>query len=675
MFFLHIFLFFSFVFFNSNELEAADQRLRLTICDSSPRSLDYFQTFYEIAGAAGCSVGYLSINDILDGRAQSQKKPGMFFFIITPELLQGIQLKNYAAESFISFIKEVLSDKTIFPIFCLPTLPQYSASKLQQVLTSLNMPQELIENARVASLFNNAPERRPRCYHTTLMLPSMAGMFRLPARYLPSQSGAYFPLQLPTNVLESVWPVGCLVPKSETFGGGFVTHSSWLTFGGVAENFHMMPLETAAFAALNKQVYLTLKDLSFYLLQGRLSLRDTEKASKQTLPAICTVKYLEKRRTYSKTMQKKLTYGMRANIPPRAAWMELADFEKGDERAMRKHSELIDYIFEGDIGVLWLGISPQWYLMPGSTRATQVQNFIDSVSRFTRMLKAGAEKHDKKIPEITIGFEIANNLRDNNMPKEAAVTLYGDVCHDIWPGTAKRFWKEEVVEPFQLFIKLWKDPLVSNGCKIAGVVLDCEMYGRKKASEYTSLMCYEPSTLAEFLGVTESPGAEKQSQDGLLKKVAAQHLCKKFQSFIEKKAEAIGTYIREEVQAVCPGALMGCYMMRADFSPFHTGLLRGLGKYHPVDFYTFNVSLEPYKAVVERKRLNVHHSSVVMLSKLRKKEDFKILNTLKKYNPSVWGNRISRLPYYEKGSWFELEQTPLDENIKHELMDYWSQVN
>ena len=234
------------------------------------------------------------------------------------------------------------------------------------------------------------------------------------------------------------------------------------------------------------------------------------------------------------------------------------------------------------------------------------------------------------------------------MPKVQAVDIYGNSFFDLPPPLDGRFWEQEVMRPFELFLQDFKRPEVGNGICLKGITLDLEMYGRKTTGEFLSTML---------------AGAEKEPL------LLQQHGYKKYFQEVELQAEALGKQIKIRVEKALPNATIIAYAPTINLDWFYQGLYRGLcTKKNPLLLLTFNSFYIPYQKKLEKKRIYTNHGSVLMLGKFQKDSDSEWLLRMAALHNNIWLNRFSRMVQpYEAGAWFTVEQTPLNREQKKKL--------
>jgi len=291
------------------------------------------------------------------------------------------------------------------------------------------------------------------------------------------------------------------------------------------------------------------------------------------------------------------------------------------------------------------------------------------------MLQNASRTYGLSIPKILVGFEITNNMYTPNLPKTYAADLYGNQYEDLPTPLDIHFWENEIKKPLECFVEQWKNPSISNGIPLSGVVLDLEMYCRKKSSLFLPTMGFELPTFKKFAHKFSLNAAPTNAHD-ITSFLMREQRGKQYFDFLEQEADNLGNNLKSFFTQKIPGCLIACYAPNLLVDWFYKGLWKGLSsKKNPLHLYTFNTEFKRYQSWFEQQGVYANHSSVLLLSKIKKTKDFKWVNTILKQHDGVWLNRFSRLVEdYDATSWISVEQSPLANDHKAQLMKYLRNV-
>lgn len=495
-------------------------------------------------------------------------------------------------------------------------------------------------------------ENRPRNYHTTLNLPKPDpfGSIKIDQNLEDIAPVAFLPIKKDVfdKKIESLFPFGIYYynPKRKNH---VVISSSSLLCTGISENFQLCPLKFKIRKQLHNATHEFIWELNKILSQNKTTAGiDTKKifaSQKNELP--------HELMSLGHTNYKKGP----TSKPYKVAWMEI-----------KEHKKTINYILSAGLDSLWITINPQMYYSPIAKLKNDKQKFLTNLSSFTSKLFYGARKRNIKPPSILVGFEITNNVYAPNLPTKFAYDAYGNSYPDIPSPLDKNFWQNEVIDPLNVFLKKWKNPNISNGIKISGVVLDLEMYGRKTTGSYLPTMGFEPSTIISYL---KPPLINSVNPELFSKYLIDNNLSSHYFAYLENQAENIGRNLRKEFSKKIRNVTIGCYAPSISVDWFYKGFYKGLSSQkRPLHLFTFNAEFASHKKWLERNSIYSRHLGVLMLSKIKNPQDLKLVDHVLRNHDGIWINRFSRLAEPLKKDWTFLENTPLVETGRTNFVRY-----
>lgn len=665
----------------------------------------YNKPFIESLEKTGCRVSYKSLSTVIDSLSVSElSKYKAVFFILSIEFLNSIEsshlsfkvlslLHNYACLAGkivgIAFPTIFTRDSNQLLMKCAPLL---NALGMEKTLlygdyawltkgASFETEREKQQKTFLwhLKLFMTHPlETRPLGYHTTLSAPHAGIDFFTDFKDTfdqRAQEGLFFMPLESGNVDEAVLqtlPYGMYWYNEKYKNHIFFTYTSAISFAGISENFHVCPMDVG----LRQQML----DLVQRMIGQLMALGNT--TSKQ---AACQL---------GKKLASQPAVGLRypsivwesGFFQPakarRVAWMDLDVFYqdgikgvwKGQEReAARKN--LIDYVYEAKLDALWLTINPHMYYSKRARLAgvEKQHELWQALVNCCNLLKQGAIKYRVKTPSILIGYEIANNLYKPNLPKHCAVDLYGQVYEDLPSPVDVDFWNSEIVQPLHLFVSAWNKNEILKKYPLGGIVLDLEMYCRKKSSMFLSSMTFNGTIFNNFM---KAQGQKKKisvpRKDRILHLMRSQSGTR-YYNFLEKEAEKIGKFLQKEFVRDLHNPLIMCYLPQINVSWFYKGLYKGLthGSADPLYLLTFNSAFLDHADWFAQNKIPVNHASVLLLSKIKNNDDFEMAKKLGQRHPTVWFNKFSRF-VDPKGvtEWTNVEQPSIEESAYSQLAAY-----
>ncbi len=681
--------------------------LKLALFDSVGQERWAYRPFIKLAQSVGFSVEYVPIDKIMDSSMSQLNLPryNAAFFITGSEFFGGMQ-KSAVCQKFLQLMRSFAGLKNRLIGLALPSAsvppnasvigaysPILNALGISTVVPAhrvLEHPTQRKLDAflNTANLFLTTPiERRSCAYHTTLNAPHHGFAWDCDAvqnRLIAQKSEVYLlPMRRTcSKEIERTLPYGVYWNDAKTGNHVALISPAMLSFGGISESFHITPI----LPTLKKEM-LTMVQRMMSELKTLITNKD--KDSEQTI-------HLLKNQTRAVQFPAKLqAVGASVQTPRnhmrKTAWMELPIFYDEDfpknftpeqqqaaqaDRVARQDS-LINYTLTSGLDALWISITPNIYYSPIAkmvkpdavqTKILQ-QKFVASLALFTQKLKQASERLKCSIPKIIIGFEVANNLYPPNMPKNFALDLYGNEYHDIPAPLEPSFWEHEVKTPLDAFLKTWNNPNVGRGIPISGVMLDLEMYCRRTTGTFLTTMGFDAQTFSQFKAHKDSNAGGQPIHDRV--KYLMQHqLSEKYFQFLEQKAGSLGESLKQFFLKKIPGCQIMCYTPNILSNWFYKGLCKGLGsgRSDPLYLLTFNSEFSLHKRWFEKNNIPVSHACVLLLSKLQKPDDCKLVQEILRTHHGVWYNRFSRLAEkHEPGSWINVEQSPMSDEQKAEF--------
>lgn len=634
----------------------------------------------------------IDINEIKTDTTQS------VFFIFGIEFLKGLQTSSPISQKVVTLLKKYGSEQNKLIGLSFPSIsinPEanliekfkpifesfYTTSNqtLDKTLTSTQFneestPKDLKAFTIVANNFLARPlEGRPLKYHTTLSMPRSGQNFytsqlkRIIAenkdtlKFLPENS------RLPDEVNDTP-PFGLYFINKKNHI--FITQNSLLSFSGITENCHFCPMIFGLRNELLNCMNDTARQVSniFLNLNKSPDLTATATTNQVTFPVI---------------MGQSLN-----SIEPslrKTAWMEINIFAPQDpiitstkdtqnqSSTLDQQKQLISYIIDSKLDTLWISVCPNCFYSPIALQKHNEKKMLDSISNFTSQLKEACQKNNSKNPKILIGFEIANNLYNEGLPKVTAQDVYGNNYMDIPDPLNEDFWNNEVEIPLTKFVEQWNKPEIGNGIELSGVMLDLEMYGRKSSGIFLTTMGISQNNLNDFFK-EQSIKAEPMTVNATLNYLMNNKLSVKYFEFLENKARSLGLRLKDSFDRCIPKCAIALYMPNILASWFYKGLYKGLCKTdQPLYLFSFNAEFNYHKNWFTQNNINAHHSSVLLLSKLSNSDNFKLASDVLTHHHGVWLNRFSRLIEKRSNDWTAAEKPMFPENSKTKLTNEFIQ--
>jgi len=358
------------------------------------------------------------------------------------------------------------------------------------------------------------------------------------------------------------------------------------------------------------------------------------------------------------------------------AWLSLEDMFGADydaknipqqqRESIRQNAlqNCLQFIYNAKLNLLWFEFIPEWFLGPYGYRNNKREQFITRI----KILAAALKKQfaNAPMPKIFVGTNVTTNFREQ-IARNSVTDLYGINYPNIpSPLDIENFWQPELLESIQTFVKLFDQEL-----PIDGIFLDLEMYhAQTQLGSYNDLHDFSDYAWNLFAQATKKPELTQITKhEARIEFLRNHNLFKNYFMVLEKKAEEIGSRIKNNFQALLPHALVGAYTMTLPSSWFYQGFLRGLSSSQaPVILATFNTDFDGHAAELEKEKIFVVHGAVFMLSKLQRVDDSTAIARLRSHHDFVWFNRASRMGYnltpdQQKQQYWALEASSLPAHV------------
>lgn len=674
----------------------------LAIIDTTERDEWLYKPAIEMLENVGFKVTYKPLHLVLDQAVEHLASPryDAVFFLFGSEFLSGLG-RSYFCAKVIQVLEQYartpgVTVGLIFPSLhvdprvnivgsCSSIFQSLGLSTPLQALTlsTLLTHQKQIANPffYLANVFLTHPmETRPMQYHTTLNLPHGGTLFKNEqlANVMGSSRHPLYLLPLNTEcstTMQQTLPYGLYWFNPVRNNHVFITTSNILTVAGIAENFQICPANV-----MQRQEMLSLIQRMLW----EVSMLGKAKNSKHIAQVASQLKTRSAPKLPSSlTITKRKRKAPAKNISHKIAWMEINAFQDESPETIAKNPgiiqerkeqqvKMIDYIIRSGLDALWVTINPHMYYSPIGRLAgkEKEQIFLQSWSRFTKALVQAADDYGVRVPSLLVGYEITNNIYEPNMPKLFPIDMYENAYHDLPIPTDFSFWQNEVLNPLDIFIQKWKDPEISNGIPLAGVVLDLEMYCRKKTGSFLTPMGFDDQTFKKFVDQAHLGWKDVAIRDRSLLLMRNKQGGAYFR-FLEQESEKIGLKMQQHFLKAIPNCQIICYMPHLSTSWFYKGLCKGLGKKnHPLQLLTFNSEFFAHEGWFKKHKINAYHASVLMLSKLEQESDFQWVDYVLDHHHGIWLNRFSRFSEPKARDWTSIEQPRMPEGLNPKFMDY-----
>lgn len=492
--------------------------------------------------------------------------------------------------------------------------------------------------AEVRKIWDVGVPFRGRTWHTSLLLPTSPERKKLIVdRFMSKAVGEGLEcLTLPElsgvslaedDVLRVLEPLGLLFDAKPAVSCIMVFASSCVV-PTIAEDFRIIPVDAAVRDRVDEQVE------RFWDSMGA---RFEEPPARRREPIVRTL-------SPAKTA---------------TAWVQLTDLKtEAEELALARD------LIAGGFTHLWLNDSPQMYYGIRKKKSDEQRVAMETqLARFCAMVSAEADRRGVAKPSLFIGFEIVNDFcGEHQRAENPAKDVYGSVYEDIPALTDPVFWQTAVVDPLAVYMKMYHTIPEEHQLPIAGPFIDLELYLRNLSGigEFSSVMLCDDKLLKDFF-VAQGMSERMPAGDA---RAEAEHM-RGLVAFASQRARECGALVRAAISEHCgEGCDLGLYTMSVDTDWFCVNFVQGA--FAPgtmVRWATFNTDFYSIKDAVQKifEGVDIHHSSVLMLSKLSEcgDQNLQLLNQCLCKNDGIWLNRFSRIGYPYAGGekeWYFLEQ-------------------
>lgn len=675
------------------------QTSSLALIDTADRDPWLYKPAIEILESVGYKVTYKPLDLLIDQSVTQFALPRYqaVFFILGVEFLSGLHNAHVSAKV-LRLIENYakLPHVTIGLIF--PSLsgnPNLNViSKCAPIFNSLGLvtPRERLvfpkskegnlkltaqqkQQRSIDAFFYLAnvflampPESRPLMYHTSLHMPHAGIEFDFNQFNMVLQ-GDDFKLSLLPKSADCSLQAKMTLPYGLTWlnpvrkNHVFIASSALFTFSSITEGFHICPLSQE----LRSQMLVLMQRMMWELIHITANKKITSEQPKLA---------------FSKSFGSKI--GMAKHGASRKiAWMEILVFDEPTAEQVAKNPNIIQeraqqqdqfvqYILKSGLDALWITINPQLYYSPiGRLAAPEKERiFINGLSLFTKKLTLAAKKYGRQLPRLLVGYEIVTNIYPPNLPTQHAVDLYGGMYPDLPAPLNKSFWMTEIIQPLRVFMEKWKNQEISHGYPIDGVVIDGEMYCRKKTGTFSTAMGFDGATFQKFASSMRMPQDQIPLRDRSLL-LMNKKMGRAYFNFLENQAADLGNLLRKNFTQLIPGCKIMCYVPNIHVSWFYKGLYKGLSSQEkPLELLTFNTEFFAHEPWFKQHKIPLYHASVLMLSKIKEPADFSLIGDVLSHHYGIWLNRFSRFVERKATDWTAVEQPSIDQAYYPAFMDY-----
>lgn len=689
------------VYYTSYAFAKKPTTINLMLLDTIGRASVIYEPFIKQSSDAGFTITYVAFDQFVDAPQPEEQYKNFqgYLFAFGLDFLIGLQEQSPLSKKIMQFFQHCVTKHDHLIGLFFPPLnmkpdgismvnkfaPFFKPLINESSLSSMLLPsKQLLHRTTIEHFLQLADEflskpliSRPCSYHTTLQAPRQGVPFFNPRLRQILQLEQKKLTTLPTMPPDSSSKYAAAVNHMLPFGlywfnpvhtnHVFITSTNAITLTSIKEDFHLCPVNTAIRDGMYNSVGMMMQELRGLLMQNSTENKISFKK-----------KHIKKKQRPQKMIAHKIA------TKEKTAWMEIVMFQEplkdqptldtaAKQEQERQQDLLIDYIFKAGLDTLWISITPNILYSPIAREKHREQQILQAISRFTQKLSTHAQTHNKQLPKICVGFEITNNIYDPNLPATPAVDLYGSVYPDLPCPLSKQFWHNEIVTSFKTFVHHWQNPAISHGITLSGIVIDLEMYCRRKSGTFLETMGFDKPTFARYMKKHKATYSMPSTPHEMITTLGQHQECQQYFVFLENEAEALGKKIQEQITDILPHAQIACYTPSILVDWFYKGFMKGLAhNQESLNLFTFNTLFAPHQDWFSRNSIPATHSSVLLLSKLQTPKDFKWVNHILNHHAGIWLNRFSRLvEKYDQNSWIGVEQTGMDESSKTAFLDYF----
>lgn len=651
----------------------------LGIFDTTNLDEKRYDNFIKLAESVGFKTEYKSYAQILEQNIDLNKYDGIFF-ILGIEFLKGIKNSNIP-ENFLKILQEFSQKEDKLIGLVLPSIISDKIKNKSQIFipiikrTTILDTQNNFDNIelffkQLDNFLDRPFEGRGKLYCTSLNLKQDFISLR---SSINNTSNKFF-TTLPLNQdyapeIKLTLPYGLYIFNQAKKNHLFITSNLLTTFSGIDESFHFGPTDPDKKRQIHTALQQTLWELFLIVNQNSYDLNNSgidydalKEKEKPDLPIFIKnfgINNLNKNNTNNNFK----TIG----------WFELNIFDPTDnpqdKDKNKKQNILINACLQSKLDYLWITLNPHMYYSPIARLKDKTENFYKTLSLFTKKLNSQSIKLNFKSPEILIGYEITNNTYEPNLPQDHAVDLYNNSKDyiDIPNPLNNTFWTQEIKNPLIEFLKKYNNPEINNSIKIAGVILDLEMYCRKTTGSFLDTMGFEQTNISNFLESKKLKNINPEINGLINNKMLIEYI-----DFLQQQAKLLGQDLKSFFEKQIPNCFIACYAPTISIEWFYKNFYSGLSsKDNPIYLLTFNTEFNAHKKYLEDNNIFIKHSSVLMLSKIKNSRDFRWIDFIEKNHDSVWFNRFSRFSEnYHNSAWMSIEQSPMNNTDKNLFFSY-----
>ncbi len=685
---------------------AAAQKVSLLIVDTQGKDAYYYRNLIMLAHAAGFTVDYKNIYDLLEDSEITNYQA--LFFMLSPSMLHMSVLQQFCNALYCLFpvqrthaipehclnllrtfaqqphkaigiiVPSIKYDpklqkytlQTIYSIGQFQLLPSTTQSFIDTIITHL-----IEHDSRIGTFFGTSLINR----NDASKIPSLPSSPSHNAHATPLYSSNY------SSLAQQALPIGLLIHHPHQHNTYLISTASAFTFADINENLFRNPLDFSHRNELLHAAHETLQAFHDAYVDQKIPLT----IQTSPLPSFCERAYLQRIKKNTVNEQKKTInqqlYGWMLNAPIACAWLDPYDFfahEDGErlltQLVQEKKNDMtsnalqnavenialergIRIIYEANFKLLWFECIPEWYLSPHGIRKEQKDEYLRRMKKIGIALKTFFTERHTPLPKIFIGLNLTSNFKSNlvtNPVQSISGTTYTKIPS---PFDVRHFWQPEVLDMFAAFVTLLKDSL-----PIDGIFFDFEMYhAQEQTGSYTDHMDFSDIAWKTYCTYTKNTNAyHLQNVKDRLNYLQQHKKFKDYFTILEQASNDIGRTIKERMRCIVPHLLCAAYAPTLPSCWFYRGIMAGLSSpSEPLIVASFNTDYQSHRRWLMKHNIHLLHGAAIMLSKLHKPDDFDLIKEALKDHDFVWYNRPSRMIYqYDQDKlnkiWWGIEATP-----------------
>lgn len=451
-------------------------------------------------------------------------------------------------------------------------------------------------------------------------------------------------------------PLGLYVKNSQTNNQFFISTMHVISGTDSAEAFMLNPVDTPLRVQLVEMLATMVHELAY--AQHHRTLPPCPLVA--AVPMSLKPEYMLQQKAlleHHKQQYKRPIYTWAVQEGVWCGWMGIEQYQT---------QEAVEHLLDSGLNVLWFELNPEWYLSDTAILSKDKATFFKKISTFTALLKKVCTQRNQKPPHIFVGTDITSNFTQKKV-KNVATDMY---CkeYDKIPSPLDRdeLWKPELLTVIDRFIDEW-DTSLSNGIALSGVFLDLEMYhAQQQSGQFLSLMDFSDYAWKLYSNTVAVPALlELNTCNERIKYLLDTQTVEHYFNVLQQEARAIGQDIKHHIKKKLSNGIIGVYNIHLPHTWFYEGFLAGLSSpEEPILLATFNNDFYSHAQALRTQHIYALHMPVVLLSKIKKKQDVSYIKNLWKAHDGVWFNRISRLEESRNpkdwGWDWGVETTPLD---------------